>query len=99
MKTKKNPKETNGIPPDAVLLIPEPENEGEPPAYGVRPGYYNHKEMLELLNQHKGDAGAIRFIADMLETGVPEDDGFADMIRDNCANPMAIQRIIQICES
>ena len=61
-----------------MLLIPEPEQEGEQPAYGVKPGYYNSKQMLQLLDNHKGDADAVYFIADMLETGDAENDGFAE---------------------
>ena len=52
------------MPKDAVLLIPEPEREGEQSAYGIKPGYYNSKQMLQLLENHKGDADAIHFIAD-----------------------------------
>jgi hypothetical protein len=54
----------NKIPKDAVLLIPEPEQTGEQPAHGVKPGYYNSKQMLQLLELHKDDADAIHFIAD-----------------------------------
>jgi hypothetical protein len=52
------------VPKDAVLLIPEPEQAGEQPAQGVKPGYYNSKQMLQLLDLHKDDADAIHFIAD-----------------------------------
>ena len=31
------------MPKDAVLLIPEPEHEGQQPAYGIKPGYFNPK--------------------------------------------------------
>ena len=48
----------NKIPKDAVLLIPEPEQAGMPPAHGVKPGYYNSKQMLQLLDFHKDDADA-----------------------------------------
>ena len=82
------------IPKDAVLLIPEPEHEHEPARYEIAPGYYNSKQLLELLDQHKHNADAIYFIADLLETGNPEDDGFAQMLRANHASPAAIAKII-----
>ena len=87
------------MPKDAVLLIPEPEHGGEQPAYGVKPGYYNSKQMLQLLDNHKDDADAVYFIADMLETGDAENDGFAEMLRQNHRDPAAIARIIQICST
>lgn len=89
----------NNVPKDAVLLIPEPEREGERPAYGVKPGYYNSKQMLQLLENHKDDADAVHFIADMLETGDAENDGFAEMLRKNHHDPSALTRIIQICRN
>lgn len=49
------------MPKDAVLLIPEPEYVGEQPAHGVKPGFYNSKQMLQLLDNHKGDADAVHF--------------------------------------
>lgn len=85
------------IPDDAVLLIPAPEI-GESPTCGIRPGYYNSKEMLDLIDQHKNDSRAIQFIADMLETGDAESDGFAVMLRNNRSNPKELARIIQICK-
>jgi len=87
------------VPKDAVLLIPEPEQEGEQPAYGVKPGYYNSKQMLQLLDLHKDDADAVHFIADMLETGDVENDGFVKMLRQNYHDPAAIARIIKICST
>lgn len=90
---------TNKIPKDAVLLIPEPEDENTPPSYGVAPGYYNPKQMLALLDQHKENADAIHFIADMLETGNPEDDEFALLLRAHHADPKAIARIVQAAAS
>jgi hypothetical protein len=54
-------KPTNEIPKEAVLLIPEPEA-NEPAPYGVKPGYYNSKEMLRLLDLHKNNKDAIHFI-------------------------------------
>jgi hypothetical protein len=91
---KKN--ETSAIPDDAVLLIPDPD-EGSVPAYGIKPGYYNSAQMLTLIDLHKDDPDAIQFIADMLETGDPEDDEFAVMLRLNQHNPEELTRIIQIC--
>jgi len=55
--------------------------------------------MLQLLDKYKGDADAVGFIADMLETGDAENDGFAEMLRQNYQDPAAIARIIQICRS
>jgi hypothetical protein len=95
MKKKPTSKAVSTIPADAVLLIPEPEN--EPALYGVKAGYYNSKQMVELIDQHKGNAEAIHFIADMLETGDPENDGFAVMLRTNCHDPHSIARIAKIC--
>jgi hypothetical protein len=82
-----------------VLLIPDPEHEGEAPVYGVEPGYYNSKRMLKLIEEHKWNSDAVQFIADMLETGDPDNDGFAEMLRTNCHDPKAVARIVQICET
>jgi hypothetical protein len=98
MKQQKTSRRQNNIPKNAVLLIPEPEHEGEPPIYGVKPGYYDSKQMLHLIDENKGSAQAIKFIADMLETGDPENDGFAEMLRTNRHDPNAIARIVQICK-
>jgi hypothetical protein len=68
------------VPNDAVLLIPESEQEEEQPAYGVKPGYYNSKQMLQLLDIHKDNPDAVHFIADMLEAGDAENDGFPDTL-------------------
>lgn len=89
----------SNVPDDAVLLIPEPEHEQDMPVYGVKPGYYNPEQMLDLLERHKNDADAIRFIADMLETGDPENDGFAVMLRQNHHDPTELARIIHICRT
>jgi hypothetical protein len=86
---------TNKIPKDAVLLIPEPEGENDAPAYGIAPGYYNPKQLLELLDQQKNNAEAIHFIADMLETGDSESDGFANLLRTHHANPAVIGQIVK----
>ena len=96
LKQKRKSKRQTNVPKDAVLLIPEPEHEGEPPTCGVKPGYYNSKQMLQLLDEHKNDAAAVQFIADMLETGDAENDGFAEMLRTNHHDPNALARIIQI---
>jgi len=92
------PKQSS-IPKDAVLLIPEPENEHDQPAYGVKSGYYNSKGMLDLLEEHKGNPDAVCYIADMLETGDEENDGFAKMLRENYQDESAISRIIEICRT
>jgi hypothetical protein len=89
-------RESGRMPKDAVLLIPQPE-EGEVPTRGVKPGYYNPKQMLALIESHRQDAEAIQFIADMLETGDVENDGFAQMLRVNRQNPAELKRIVAIC--
>jgi hypothetical protein len=86
------------IPKDAVLLIPEPEGEYDPPTCGVQPGYYDAKQMLELIEKHKDNADAIQFIADMLETGNAEYDGFAVMLRENRKKPAALMKIVKSCK-
>ena len=92
------PVPSDKIPKDAVLLIPEPEDENTPAPYGVAPGYYSPQQMLEVLDQHKHNAAAIHFIADMLETGDAEDDGFAKMLRASRSDPAAITRIIRLAQ-
>jgi len=87
------------IPNEAVLLIPEPEGEGDNPLHGLKPGYYSRPQMLLLLDEYKGNGGAVRFIADMLETGDPTHDGFANLIRNNCESPTEIARIVKACAS
>jgi len=67
------------------------------PAYGVKPGYYNSKEMLQLIDLHRTNADAIHFIADMLETGDADNDGFAELLRQNYHDTLAISRLIGIC--
>jgi hypothetical protein len=81
-----------------MLVIPEPETEGEPPTCGVQPGYYDAKQMLDLIEKHKADADAIQFIADMLETGDPENDGFAQMVRWHRQDPAELSWIVKICK-
>jgi hypothetical protein len=85
------------IPKDAVLLIPEPECASEKPIYGIKPGYYARAQMLELLERHQYNADAIHFIADMLETGDAKSDGFVEMLRRNCADPLIIGQIVKNC--
>ena len=87
------------MPEDAVLLIPDPEEAGASPTHGIKPGYYSSKEMLELVNEHKSNADALQFIADMLETGDAENDGFAGMLRENRKNPAEIARIVKLCSA
>jgi hypothetical protein len=91
--------EHGGIPRDAVLLIPDPECQDETPTCGVQPVYYNSEQMLDLVEKHMNDAEAIHFIADMLETGDAENDGFAELLRNNHQDPSAIARINQICRN
>jgi hypothetical protein len=93
MKKRAMLNQTSTVPKDAVLLIPEPENEDAP--YGIKPGYYNSRQLLRLLDKQKKKADAIRFIADMLETGDPANDGFAKMLRASQSNPQAIARIVE----
>jgi len=99
MKKERPPKRISSVPAKAVLLIPEPEDENDPVPYGIKPGYYDPKQMLQLIARHKANADAIRFIADMLETGDPENDGFAKMLRANCRDTFAIARIVQACKN
>ena len=87
------------MPKDAVLLIPEPDDTDESPDHGIKPGYYGPKQMLELLGEQKSNADAIQFIADMLESGDAESDGFAELLRENRHNPIAIARIVKLCAS
>ena len=86
------------MPKDAVLLIPEPESANEPPTCGVQPGYYDAKQMLDLVEKHMNNADAIQFIADMLESGDPDNDGFVQMLRSNKNNPVELSRIVKICK-
>ena len=86
------------MPKDAVLLIPESESANEPPTCGVQPGYYDAKQMLDLIEKHKDAADAIQFIADMLESGDPDNDGFVQMLRTNKNNPVELSRIVKICK-
>ena len=72
MKTPTGSKSHHAVPKRAVLLVPDSEDE-PPPPYGVRPGYYTRKQMQQLLARHQNDADAILFIADLLESGNPED--------------------------
>jgi hypothetical protein len=81
----------------AVLLIPDVENEGDAPPYGIAPGYYNKEQLLTLLEKHKHDKPSVHFIADMLETGVEVEDGFANLLRANCHDSLAIDGIISEC--
>jgi len=95
MSKQSKTKSDRRIPSDAVLLIPEPEEEQLPAPFGVAPGYYNPKQLLELLLQHKHNPDAVHFIADMLETGNPEYDQFAVLLRAHHADPGAIARIVE----
>ena len=83
---------------DAVLLIPEPEKGNGRPSENVKPGYYNLKEMLTLIERNKMNASVVQYIADMLETGNPDYDGFSKMLRRNHGDPVAIARIIRIAK-
>ena len=55
--------------------------------------------MLQLLDKHKADAEAVHFIADMLETGDVENDGFTQTLRQNYRDPAALARIIHTCRT
>ena len=48
LKQKETSKRQTNVPKYAVLLIPEPEGEGDPPTCGVKPGYYDSKQLLKL---------------------------------------------------
>jgi len=99
MKANKTAHRQSEMPKASVLLIPEPEHRDEAPPYGIKPGYYDSKQLVQLLGQHKSDADAIKFIADMLETGDPENDEFVGLLRKNRHDPLAIARIVQSCNS
>ena len=92
---KRTSKPASVIPKDAVLLIPEPEKPQESSPYEIKPGYYTAKQMLELVNEHKFNPQAIQFLADMLETGDVESDGFAEMLRTNRQNAAALARLVK----
>jgi len=96
--TKRTPTPPSAIPRDAVLLIPEPES-GQLPTQGVKPGYYNSKQLLQLLATHRTDAAAIQFIADMLESGDQESDTFARLLRENAHDADALAVIIASCKT
>ena len=51
-----------------------------------------------MIEKHKDDADAIQFIADMLESGDPDNDGFVQMLRTNKNNPVELSRIVKICK-
>lgn len=83
------------VPNDSVLLIPEPENEGDPPLFGITPGYYSQSGLVGLLSRYSRTPEALQFIADMLESGLPESDQFFQLLRLNKHNPAQIARIVQ----
>ena len=78
---------------DSVLLIPEPEP-GQTYPGRLQPGYYDRHQLVKLLRQHQEDPLAIRFIADMLETGNPVHDRFVEVLRKSLANPQALKDVI-----
>jgi hypothetical protein len=98
MKRAKSSCQHGSIPKDAVLLIPEPDGKDELPTCGVKPGYYTAKQMLGLVEKHLNDADAIQFIADMLESGDSDNDGFVQLLRSNRQNPDELARIVKICK-
>jgi|ERR1022692_2847069 hypothetical protein len=99
MKVNKTGNRRSEVPKDAVLLIPEPELKDETSPHAIKPGYYDSKQLLQLLDHHKADAGAVQSIAVMLETGDPENVGWVNMLGKNRRNPLAIARIVQSCGS
>jgi hypothetical protein len=99
MRKKTASRIVNRVPKDAVLLIPEPENADDVAPLGVKPGYYSRSQLIELLETHQVDGNAVRFIADMLESGDAESDAFAHTLRANAANPMALADIIKVCKA
>lgn len=82
----------------AVLLIPDPERAEDSPRFGIKPGYYDSVQLLQLVLKHKNAADAIQFIADMLEAGNAEDDSFAALLRKNRNKPMALAKIVEACK-
>jgi hypothetical protein len=97
MKVNQTGNRRSEVPKDAVSLISEPELKDATPPHGIKSGYYDSKQLLQLLDQHKCDADAIQLIADMVETGDPENEGFVRMLRKNRRNPLTIARIVQNC--
>lgn len=87
------------VPKEAVLLIPEPELKNGTPSHGIKPGYYDAKQLLQLLDKHKNDGEAILFIADMLETGNPKNDGLVGLLRKHRRDPLAMAEIVRQCPS
>jgi len=51
---------------NALLVVPHAD-EGAAHPGGIRPGYYTRNQVVAVLREHKDDADAIQFIADMLE--------------------------------
>lgn len=82
--------------PDSVLLIPDPEP-GAKPDYGIAPGCYSPRKMLDLIHRNRYKPDAIQYIADMLETGVEKWDGFARTLRLAKNSPRAITAIVSAC--
>lgn len=98
MKQRKTLQPAKVMTKTAVLLIPEPENAGEDPIFGIKPGYYDSAQLLKLVLKHKDSVEAVRYIADMLETGNAKDDGFAKLLRKNQNNPVALVRTVESCK-
>lgn len=75
------------------LLIPDYDHEGGGKYPGdIKPGYYDDRQVVELLLYHLGNPDALQFIANMMETGIPEKDTFAMWLRKNKNNkPLLMQ--------
>lgn len=81
---------------DSVLLIPYYEEGGkEEYPGGIKPGYYNEKELIQMILQHAANPEAIYFIADMLDSGdPPAHDKFGKELRKYHKFPGMIRHVI-----
>ena len=52
---------------DAILLIPDYENEEEVYPGDIKPGVYSKYELAQMLRELQENPEAIQFLADMLE--------------------------------
>lgn len=77
------------------LLIPDYETKGDKYPGDIKPGYYEPKQLVLLLLAHLHQPDALQFIADMMETGLPDKDVFIKWLRKNKSNPKALQRAAQ----
>lgn len=74
------------------LLIPDFEEDGEKYPGDIQPGYYDPRQLVILLLYHLDNPDALQFIADMMETGIPEKDEFVQWLRRNKSNEKALSK-------